>query len=77
MSIKDELKQTIFGSQRLEDYLQSQSDEDREEWLDVLRRGDLYTADAITKILRSRGVDVDKNIVYRYRTKLDGYVPRR
>ncbi len=50
---------------------------DRDEWLEVLRRGDLYSLQPIVNLLKARGHETTKNSLHRVRVSLEGYVSAR
>lgn len=64
---------TILG-----EWLETRPKKEREEWLEALRRADLYSSSAIFDLLREHGCDcINENAVIRYRRQLDGYVSKR
>lgn len=54
-----------------------ESHPDRDEWLEIMRRGDLYSLQPIIELLKKRGFITTKNALHRYRAQLEGYVPAR
>jgi len=54
-----------------------ESHPDRDEWLEIMRRGDLYSLQPIIDLLKKRGFITDKNALHRYRSQLEGYVSAR
>ena len=54
-----------------------ESHPERDEWLEIMRRGDLYSLQPIIDLLKKRGFITDTNALHRYRSQLEGYVPAR
>lgn len=63
---------------RLDEWLESRPKKERDEWLEALRRADLYSSAAILALLIENGLEgVNENGIVRYRRKLEGYVSAR
>lgn len=62
----------------LHEWLESRTKAEREEWLEALRRADLYSSSSIHELLVAKGLEgVNENGVVRYRRQLPGYVSAR
>ena len=62
----------------IHEFIESRPKKEREEWLEALRRADLYSTSSILALLVKHGVSgVNENAVVRYRRKLEGYVSAR
>jgi len=62
----------------INDFLATRPKKEREEWLEALRRADLYSSASILALLIKNGLaNVNENGVVRYRRKLAGYVSSR
>lgn len=76
--ILSRLKQNRNQLSVLDEWLKTRPKKEREEWLEALRRADLYPTSSIHELLRQHGLtDVNENAVIRYRKKLEGYVSSR
>ena len=75
MSLRDEIGNGTNKVATLRYWVESHPD--REEWLEIMRRGDLYSLQPIINLLKKRGFITDKNALHRYRSTLEGYVPAR
>ena len=76
--ILSRLKQHRNLLQVFDEWLESRPKKEREEWLEALRRADLYSTSSILELLREHGLaDVNENAIVRYRRKLEGYVSSR
>ena len=62
----------------LREWLESRPKKEREEWLEALRRADLYPSSAILALLEEEGLrGINENTISRVRRKLEGYVSAR
>lgn len=62
----------------LREWLESRPKKEREEWLEALRRADLYPSSAILALLEEEGLrGINENTIVRVRRKLEGYVSAR
>ena len=75
MSLHDELAGATNRVALLRHWVDQQPD--RDEWLEVLRRGDLYSLQPIIDLLKKRGHVTTKNALHRVRAALEGYVSAR
>lgn len=76
--ILERLETTKNQFVRLNDWLETRPKKEREEWLEALRRADLYPSGAILALLIENGLEgVNENGIVRYRRKLEGYVSAR
>lgn len=77
MGILDDLEPRKNRTAELEAWIDSQSKNERDEWLEAFRRADLYSTTAIIELLAKYGLMMERNVVYRVRTKQPGYVRPR
>ena len=78
MGILDQLSQKKSQLVIIHEWLESRPKKEREEWLEAMRRPDIYPTAAIFRLLKEHGLnDVNENGVVRYRRKLEGYVSQR
>lgn len=78
MGILDELKPNRNQLSVIQEWLDAQTKKDREEWLEALRRADLYSTASILALMTAKGLDdINENAVVRYRRALEGYVSAR
>lgn len=78
MGVLDELTPKRNQIVILHEWLEAQPKKDREEWLEALRKPDVYPTAAIFRLMVKRGLEgVEENAVIRYRRKLPGYVSSR
>jgi hypothetical protein len=75
MSLRDELGVATNKVALLRFWVDSHPE--RDEWLEIMRRGDLYSLSPIIELLKKRGFVTDRNALHRYRSQLEGYVPAR
>lgn len=75
MALRDELAPSTNRVAALKNWVNQQAD--RDEWLEVLRRGDLYPLRSILDLLKSRGHVTTENALHRVRVSQEGYVPAR
>jgi hypothetical protein len=62
----------------LREWLEARPKKEREEWLEALRRADLYPSSAILALLEEEGLrGINENTIVRVRRKLEGYVSAR
>jgi|688.fasta_scaffold26184_4 transcriptional regulator of NAD metabolism len=78
MGILDELHPTKTHHAIINEFLDAQTKKDREEWLEALRRADIYSTRSILDLMISKGLQgVNENGLTRYRRKLEGYASAR
>ena len=78
VGILDELQQARTHLSLIDQFLDGQPKKDREEWLEALRRADLYSSHSIIELMKKNGLDgVNENGIIRFRRKLEGYVSAR
>jgi len=77
MGILEELAPKRNKIAELRAWIDSQPQKDREEWLEVLRRGDIYSTKSILALLVKRGVVINENAVARFRLQMEDYVSAR
>jgi hypothetical protein len=75
MSLRDEIGVTTNRVAALNYWVTTHPQ--RDEWLEIMRRGDLYSLKSILTLLEKRGFLTTKDALHRYRSALDGYVPSR
>lgn len=74
MGILDELKPNRNQLAVIQEWLDAQTKKDREEWLEALRRADLYSTASILALMTAKGLDgINENALVRYRRALEGY----
>ncbi len=74
MGILDELKPNRNQLAVIQEWLDAQPKKDREEWLEALRRADLYSTASILALMTAKGLDgINENALVRYRRALEGY----
>ena len=74
MGILDELKPNRNQLAVIQEWLDAQPKKDREEWLEALRRADLYSSASILALMTAKGLDgINENALVRYRRALEGY----
>jgi len=78
VGILDELQPTRTQFSLIQQFLDGQPKKEREEWLEALRRADLYSSHSIIELMKKNGLDgVNENGIIRFRRKLEGYVSAR
>lgn len=78
VGILDELQQARTHLSLIDQFLDGQPKKEREEWLEALRRADLYSTKSILELMKKKGLEgVNENGVMRFRRKLEGYVSAR
>lgn len=78
VGILDELKPNRNQLVVIQDWLDAQPKKDREEWLEALRRADLYSTSTILELMTKKGLDgIGENSLVRYRRALEGYESSR
>lgn len=78
MGILKQLEPEKTALVRIHEFIEKLPKAEREEWLEALRRADLYPTRAVHALLIEHGVkDINENAVIRYRRKLAGYVSAR
>lgn len=74
MGILDELKPNRNQLAVIQEWLDAQTKKDRDEWLEALRRADLYSTASILALMTAKGLDgINENALVRYRRALEGY----
>lgn len=74
MGILDQLQATRTQLAIIQEWLDAQPKKDREEWLEALRRADLYSTRNILDLMKSRGLEgINENGLTRYRRRLENY----
>lgn len=74
MGILDELKPNRNQLAVIQEWLDAQPKKDRDEWLEALRRADLYSTASILALMTAKGLDgINENALVRYRRALEGY----
>jgi hypothetical protein len=74
VGILDELKPNRNQLAVIQEWLDAQAKKDREEWLEALRRADLYSTASILALMTAKGLDgINENALVRYRRALEGY----
>ena len=74
VGILDELQQARTHLSLIDQFLDGQPKKDREEWLEALRRADLYSTASILALMTAKGLDgINENALVRYRRALEGY----
>jgi hypothetical protein len=76
-SILDEANSLIPPLTQARQFIKNLPDADRAEWLELLRRGDLYPASAVIALFAKRGVHIDRHMCHKLRSEQAGYVPSR
>ena len=78
MGILDELKPNRNQLAVIQEWLDAQQKKDREEWLEALRRADIYSTASILALMTAKGLDgINENALVRYRRALEGYESAR
>jgi hypothetical protein len=74
VGILDELKPNRNQLAVIQEWLDAQPKKDRDEWLEALRRADLYSTASILALMTAKGLDgINENALVRYRRALEGY----
>ncbi len=74
MGILDELKPNRNQLAVIQEWLDAQTKKDRDEWLEALRRADLYSTASILALMTAKGLNgINENALVRYRRALEGY----
>ena len=62
----------------LREWLEARPKKERDEWLEALRRADLYSSSSILALLEEEGLHgLNENTIVRFRRRLEGYVSSR
>ena len=75
MSLRDEIGNGTNKVATLRYWVESHPE--RDEWLEIMRRGDLYSLQPVIDLLKKGGFITDRKALHRYRSQLEGYVPAR
>jgi len=75
MSLRDELNGATNRVALLRQFIETSPD--RDEWLEIMRRGDLYSLQPVLDLLASRGHHTVESSLHRFRASLEGYVASR
>lgn len=75
MSLRDELNNPTNKVAALRYWIESHPE--RDEWLEIMRRGDMYSLQSIIDLMKKRGFITDRNALHRFRASLEGYVASR
>lgn len=70
MGILDELRPKETHADRFWAWLAQQPKKDQEEWRTALADSAKYSAGAISRALKARGLELDENAVYAIRKKM-------
>jgi hypothetical protein len=74
VGILDELKPNRNQLAVIQEWLDAQTKKDRDEWLEALRRADLYSTASILALMTAKGLNgINENALVRYRRALEGY----
>ena len=78
VGVLDELSARKNQLALIHEWIEARPKKEREEWLEALRRADLYSTSSIFALLTKHGLEgINENGVVRYRRKLPGYVSSR
>lgn len=62
----------------ISEWLEKQPKKDRDDWMEALRRADLYSSASVLQLCIEHGLTgVNENALIRFRRKLEGYVSAR
>jgi hypothetical protein len=76
-SVLDEVAAMVSPLTTAREFLNALPADERAEWDELLRRGDVYPGTAVMKVFAKRGIVLDRHAVYRLRAETAGYVPSR
>lgn len=70
MGLLDELTPKGTHQERLQAWIDTRPDDEREEWMLALKDQAKYSTGAICRALKARGFEISENAVYLYRKKM-------
>jgi hypothetical protein len=76
-SVLDEVAAMVSPLTAAREFLNALPADERAEWDELLRRGDLYPGGAVIKVFAKRGIVLDRHMCHRVRVETAGYVPSR
>jgi hypothetical protein len=77
MGILEDLAPKRNQIAELRAWLEAKPKKEREEWLEALRRGDIYSTKSILALIQKHGLDIKENAVARFRLQMEDYVSAR